>query len=96
MLTQGSRQKKTWWTAQRWESLRTELPGWLVERPECFQRILLNLKNELDGLSAELKKAAPSRRPEGLGGMTLEIIEPEVGAWERFTNRRQVGSRTGL
>lgn len=28
--------------------------------------------------------------------MTLEIIEREVGRWDRFTNRRQVGSDTGL
>jgi transposase len=96
LLTQGSRQKKTWWTARQWESLRAELPNWLVERLESFQRILLNLKSELDALSTQLKKAAAPQRPKGLGGMTLEIIEREVGRWDRFANRRQVGSYTGL
>ncbi len=96
LLTQGSRQKKTWWTARRWEALKRELPTWLIERLECFQRILQPLKKELDLLSRQLKEAGSVERPKGLGGVSLEIIEREVGTWKRFTNRRQVGSYTGL
>jgi transposase len=35
-------------------------------------------------------------RPKGLGGLTYEVVEREVGSWDRFANRRQVGSYTGL
>ncbi len=35
-------------------------------------------------------------RPKGLGGLTYEVVEREVGQWDRFVNRRQVGSYTGL
>ena len=96
MLTQGFREKKAWWSVQRWESLKAQLPAWLVQRLECFQRILVNLKAELDGLRVQLTAEAPAQRPKGMGGMTLSTIEREVGRWDRFTNRRQVGSYTGL
>ena len=43
-----------------------------------------------------LEKAAPVLRPKGLGGLTCEVVEREVGSWDRFANRRQVGSYTGL
>ena len=40
--------------------------------------------------------AAPAQRPKGMGRLTLATIGREVGRWDRFTNRRQVGSYTGL
>jgi len=40
--------------------------------------------------------AAPAGLPVGLGQMTSEILEREVADWNRFQNRRQVASYTGL
>ena len=96
MLTQGFREKKAWWTARRWEALKAQMPAWLMERLECFQRILVKLNEELNHLDDILRAAAPSRRPKGMGGLTLTTIEREVGRWDRFSNRREVGSYTGL
>lgn len=96
MLTQGFREKKAWWTARRWEALKAQMPAWLMERLECFQRILVKLNEELNHLDDILRTAAPSRRPKGMGGLTLTTIEREVGRWDRFSNRREVGSYTGL
>jgi len=67
-----------------------------VERLEVFRRLLATLTTELDAATTALEKAAPAARPKGLGGLTHETIEREVGDWHRFTNRRQVGSYTGL
>lgn len=40
--------------------------------------------------------AASRVAPKGVGGLTMDLIESEVGDWTRFRNRGQVGSFTGL
>jgi len=96
LLTQGRREKKGWWLDRRWSELQAKLPGWLVERLEVFRRLLTTLTAELETATAALEATAPAVRPKGLGGLTYAIVEREVGDWQRFTNRRQVGSYTGL
>jgi transposase len=96
LLTQGWREKKGWWEEKRWEKLRAKLPAWLAGRLEVFRRVLATLTAELDTATTALETAAPAVRPKGLGGLTYEVVEREVGAWDRFANRRQVGSYTGL
>lgn len=96
LLTQGFRERKGWWEKRRWEKLLEILPSWLVERLEVFRRVLDTLTTELTQATTTLEKAATDERPRGLGGLTYEVIEREVGAWGRFQNRRQVGSYTGL
>jgi transposase len=96
LLTQGQREKKGWWEDRRWSKLKPKLPVWLVSRLECFRRVLTTLTAELDAATAALEQAAPARRPKGLGGLSYEVVEREIGDWHRFTNRRQVGSYTGL
>jgi transposase len=96
LLTQGQREKKGWWEERRWTKLKLKLPAWLVERLECFRRVLTTLTTELDAATIALEQAAPPRRPKGLGGLSYEVVEREIGDWQRFTNRRQVGSYTGL
>ena len=96
LLTQGWREKKGWWEDRRWLKLQRKLPVWLVERLECFRRVLATLITELDRATAVLEHVAPALRPRGLGGLSCEVVEREIGDWKRFTNRRQVGSYTGL
>ena len=92
LLTQGQREKKGWWEEGRWAKLKAQLPTWLAGRLECFRRVLATLTAELDAATAALEQAAPTVRPKGLGGLSYEVVEPEVGDWRRFTNRRHVGS----
>jgi transposase len=96
LLTQGYREKRGWWKKRRWEDLHLKLPAWLVERLEVFRRVLASLTVELDTATSTLEAAAPVVRPKGLGGLSYEVIEREIGDWQRFQNRRQVGSYTGL
>jgi transposase len=63
---------------------------------EVFRRLLKVLGEELDAASAAIEAAAPALRPRGLGALSYETIEREIGDWNRFSNRRQVGSFTGL
>ena len=96
LLSQGHREKKGWWEARRWEDLQGRLPVWLLTRLEVLRRVLATLTAELDAATTALEAAAPAVRPKGLGGLTYEVVEREVGQWDRFANRRQVGSYTGL
>ncbi len=96
LLSQGCRQKGCWWKARRWEALKTRLPAWLLERLEVFRRLLEALEKELAAANRAVRAAAPKLRPSGLGALTYETIEREIGDWQRFRNRRQVGSYTGL
>jgi transposase len=96
LLTQGFREKGGWWKQSRWGVLAARLPGWLVERLEVFRRVLATLSEERATATSALEAAAPAVRPKGLGGLSYEIVEREVGDWARFANRRQVGSYTGL
>jgi transposase len=96
LLTQGQREKKGWWEDRRWSKLKLKLPAWLAERLECFRRVLATLTAELDAATTALEQAAPALRPKGLGGLSYEVVEREIGDWHRFSNRRQVGSYTGL
>lgn len=96
LLTQGRRAKGGWWEGKHWERLKLKLPAWLVERLECFRRVLTTLNTELDSATTALESVAPALRPKGLGGLSYEVVEREIGDWQRFNNRRQVGSYTGL
>ena len=96
LLTQGYREQRGWWNLRRWAELHAKLPAWLTERLEVFRRLLVTLTAELDAATAALAATAPGVRPKGLGGLTYAVGEREVGDWHRFTNRRQVGSYTGL
>ena len=96
LLTQGYREKRGWWEERRWETLGAKLPAWLAEQLEIFRRLLASLTIELDAATQAITHAAPAVRPKALGGLTYEVVEREVGHWDRFQNRRQVGSYTGL
>ncbi len=96
LLTQGYRAKRGWWGARRWVELEVKLPAWLEERLAVFRRLLAALTVELDAATVALEATAPTVRPKGLGGLTYEVMEREVGDWGRFANRRQVASYTGL
>ena len=96
LLTQSYRTKNNWWQPAQWLRLHGQLPGWLTERLEVFRTVLATLSETLAAATTRLATAAPAVRPKGLGGLTHTVIEREVGDWQRFQNRRQVGSYTGL
>jgi hypothetical protein len=37
----------------------------------------------LEAATTALEAAAPARRPKGLGGLSYEVVEREVGDWGR-------------
>ena len=47
-------------------------------------------------MTVQLQAVADPKQPRGFGALTSVVIDREVGNWHRFSNRRCVGSYTGL
>jgi transposase len=93
-LYYGAHIKGPWWTEGLWKEL--VLPAIVLELLKPLRRLIQAVEQELAPLAKALTEAAPKDLPLGLGGLTYEILEREVGDWNRFGNRRQVASYTGM
>ena len=93
-LYYGAHLEGAWWAEALWKEL--VLPPVVLELLAPLRRLLQALEQELKVLSKALTEAAPEDLPVGLGKLTYEVLEREVGDWNRFGNRRQVGSYTGM
>jgi Transposase IS116/IS110/IS902 family len=58
--------------------------------------VLLALDQQIRALTVELEKAAPAALPKGMGALSTVVISREICNGQRFNNRRQVSSYTGL
>jgi transposase len=96
LLSQGYRRGNNWWFGVPWLRLRNEVPPWLHEQLETFQRVIQAVNEEVKTLTAQVVKRAPQQLPKGMGALTHEILENEVKDWHLFKNRRQIGSYSGL
>jgi transposase len=94
MVNHGIEPVKIWWKPRKFALL--PLPQWMRELLSNSQPILIALQEKIDALSLQLQAAAASKQPRGLGAMSSVIIDREIGDWNRFNNRRQVASYTGL
>jgi transposase len=95
-LYYGEHLQGEWWREADWKAFGARLPAVVVNLLEPLRRIIAALEVELKIRTQEVEAAAPEQLPVGLGKLTSEILEREVADWNRFTNRRQVGSYTGL
>jgi len=93
-LYYGAHLEGAWWTEALWQELA--VPPMVLELLEPLRRLIQAVEQELKPLSQALTKAAPPDLPLGLGQLTYEVLEREVGDWHRFANRRQVASYTGM
>lgn len=96
LLNQGWRESNYWWRSTKWSALSSQLPQWMLESLEITRRLLLELDKELKALTKRIEQAAPTYRPMGLGALSFEQIQREVCNWQRFKNRKNPGSYSGL
>ncbi|MBI3887066.1 MAG: IS110 family transposase [Opitutae bacterium] len=85
-----------WWRAKKFAALRAELPEFLFGLLEGLQQIALLAHEQLETLSAAIEAAQAEELPTGLGALTAQILDREIGDWRRFKNRRQIASYNGL
>ena len=76
--------------------LRKKLAPELVAILEAYRALIEAIQEQIQPLEKAIRAAAPQTLPLGMGALTFEILLREILRWERFSNRRQVGSFTGL
>src|SRR6266536_2898634 len=94
MVNHGLEPVQNWWKPRTFTAL--PMPQWMKELLGNSQPILLALQQKIAALTIQLQSAAAPKQPRGLGLMTSVIIDREIGDWNRFSNRRQIASYTGL
>ncbi len=94
MVNHGLEPVKSWWKRRTFAALC--VPEWMKQLLSNSQPILLALEEKIRALTVQLQGAAAPGQPRGLGAMTSVVIDREIGSWNRFNNRRQVGSYFGL
>ena len=85
-----------WWRAKKFAALEAQLPEFLFALLAGVQRLALLAHTELEALGAQIESAQAQELPTGLGALTAQTLDREIGDWHRFKNRRQVASYTGL
>ncbi len=84
-----------WWGARKWRKLAM-LDPWVLGLLEKLRELILALTAQLEALEVELiARVKDMPRPKGLGELTLVTLEGEVCDWNRFNNRKQIGSYNG-
>jgi transposase len=94
MVNHGIEPVNKWWKRRAFAQL--PVPGWMKELLSNSQPILLALEEKIRALTVQLQSAAEPNQARGFGALTSVVIDREVGNWHRFSNRRKVGSYTGL
>jgi transposase len=95
LLYHGYRIKGQWWQTAAWEKLKAGLPQWLVKILESVRGLVLRADQSLQQISATIEEKAKPKA-KGFGKLTSEMLRREVLDWNRFQNRRQVASLTGM
>ena len=94
MVNHGIEPVKSWWKGRNFAAL--PVPAWVKQLLGNSQPILVALQEKIAALTLQLENAATTEQPRGLGKMTSVVIDREIGDWNRFNNRRQIASYTGL
>jgi transposase len=95
LLFHGVRVKGRWWQEKPWMALHAKLPAELLEMLTVTRDLLLAVHTQTEAATKRLEAVA-TPQPCGVGAFTSEVLQREILDWQRFKNRRQVASLTGL
>jgi transposase len=95
-LTQGILAPVGWWRPAAWKQFKTQLPEWMDCQLEHWQEQALAIDAKERQVRRELEKMVGIELPIGVGALSWITLQLEVRGWERFQNRRQIASYTGL
>src|SRR5207253_7817084 len=92
---------KTWWGRRTWPKLRAKLlvhDEWLIQMLEHHQGLLIAQQRRIAEVEREIARQSDYDRrkvAKGLGPTTYAALQGEVMDWNRFGNRKQIGSYIG-
>lgn len=96
LLCHGHHVTGAWWTPRRWSGLAPTLSAWLVQELEVMRTVLLLADAQEKARRKALEANAPKQLPKAVGALTWVMLAREICDWQRFKNRRQVSSFSGL
>jgi transposase len=95
-LTQGILAPVGWWRPAAWKEFKTQVPEWMGSQLANWQEEALALNAKERKVRQELEQMVSENLPMGVGALSWITLQLEIRGWERFHNRRQVASYTGL
>jgi len=90
-----------WWGPRKWPKLRAKLfahDPWLIQMLEHHQRLLIAQQHRITELEWEIARESSydgRKVAKGLGQTTFDSLEREAIEWNRFSNRKHIGSYIG-
>ena len=98
LCAQGIEVHGRWWTGKGWIEVQSDprLKDWMKEQLVGWRTKILSTDEEQSGLRERIAALAPALLPKGVGAYSAAVLYYEMRGFERFKNRRQVGSITGL
>ena len=95
-LTQGILAPVGWWRPAAWKQFETQLPEWMDSQVEHWQEEALAVDAKERQVRRELENMVSIELPIGVGALSWITLQLEMRGWDRFQNRRQIASYTGL
>lgn len=95
LLFNSVRVKGRWWEQRQWSRVSLQVSAALLELLTVIRDLVLAVQVRLEAATRKLEKAAAAQ-PKGVGALTSQVLEREILCWDRFKNRRQVASLTGM
>ena len=95
-LTQGILAPVGWWRPAAWGQFSPQLPAWMGCQLAYWQTQALAIDGQERQVRRQLEHMVARELPLGVGALSWITLQLEVRGWERFQNRRQIGSYTGL
>ena len=96
VLSQGIVAPVGWWRPAVWKQLKARVPEWMISQLEHWQEEALRIDTKERQVRRELQNMVNIKLPIGVGALSWITLELELRGWDRFQNRRQVASYTGL
>jgi transposase len=95
LLYNGLRSDGRWWKPLFWKQLLPKLSPTLCSLLTVTRDLVLAINQQVDAATLRVQQEAKPQ-PVGFGALTSEVLRREIGDWNRFQNRRQVASMTGM
>ena len=98
LCAQGIQVHGRWWQGKAWLEVQSDprLKDWMKEQLIGWRNKILSTDEEQGALRERIAALAPAILPKGVGAYSAAVLHYEMRGFERFSNRRQVGSMTGL
>jgi len=95
-VVQGIEVPVGWWREARWQEFNSQLPEWMRLQLGHWREQAVALDCEEGKLRREPEKSLRIELPLGIGALSWITLERELRGRDRFHNRRQIASYTGL